>query len=124
VGMPRIACVPITMGASGAATLALDDFLVTDAKFPAHERLSPHTHDRAALAIMLEGSFDLSITHRVYACEPGSAVAEPLLERHGNVIGTAGAHVVVIQPDPLAVEGLGACGRLFDQVRHARRSPV
>jgi len=120
--MARTAFVPITMGSSGAATLALDDFLVTDVVFPPHERLPPHTHDRAALAVMLEGSFDLSITHRVYACEPGSAVAEPGEERHGNVLGSSGAHVVVIQPNPNAA--LGVAGRLFDEVRHARRSPV
>jgi AraC family transcriptional regulator len=122
--MPRTAFVPITMGASGAATLAVDDFLVTDVMFPPHERLPPHTHDRAALAVMLEGSFDLSITHRVYACEPGSAVAELVEERHGNLFGSGGAHVVVIQPDPNAAAGLGVAGRLFDEVRHARRSPV
>jgi AraC family transcriptional regulator len=68
--------------------------------------------------------FDLSITHRVFPCEPGSAVTEPAQERHGNVLGSGGARVVVIQPDPLALEGLGACGRLFDEVRHARRSPA
>lgn len=121
--MPRIATVPITMGASGAATLALDDFLVTDAGFPAAERLPPHVHERASLAVMLEGSFDLSIVHRVFACEPGCFVTEPAEERHGNILGSGGAHVVVIQPDPVAVAGLGACGRLFDAVRHVRRSP-
>lgn len=122
--MAGTAFVPITMGASGAATLSLDDFLVTEAVFPAHERLLPHVHDRATLAVMLEGCFDVSITQRVYACEPGSAVTEPAQERHGNVFGTAGARVVVIQPDPLAVAGLGACARLFEEVRYARRSPV
>jgi AraC family transcriptional regulator len=122
--MARTAFVPITLGASGAATLSLDDFLVTEARFPAHERLLPHVHDRATLAVMLDGCFDVSITQRVYACEPGSAVTEPAQERHGNVFGTAGARVVVIQPDPLAVAGLGACARLFEEVRFARRSPV
>ncbi|MGH7612613.1 MAG: AraC family transcriptional regulator [Gemmatimonadales bacterium] len=122
--MARTAFVPITMGASGSATLSLDDFLVTEAMFPARERLLPHVHDRATLAIMLDGCFDLGITHRVYACEPGSAVTEPAQERHGNVFGTAGARVVVIQPDPLAVAGLGACARLFEAVHYARRSPI
>jgi AraC family transcriptional regulator len=121
--MPRTAVVPITMGASGVATLALDGFLVTDVVFPPHERLPPHTHDRAALAVMLEGSFDLSITHHVYPCEPGSAVAEPVEERHGNVLGSGGAHVVVIQPDPRGAP-LGVAGRLFEEVRYARCSPV
>ena len=122
--MARTATVPITMGASGAATIALDDFIVTDARFPAGERLAPHTHDRAAFAVMLEGSFDLGIARRTLACEPDSAVAEPVLERHSNAIGKIGARVLVIQPDPQAVEDLGPCGRLFGEVRFARRSPV
>ncbi len=123
--MPRIATVPITMGASGAATLALDDFLVTAAGFPASERLPPHVHERASLAVMLEGSFDLTMLHRVFACEPGSCVTEPAQERHGNNLGTGGAQVVVIQPDPVAVSGggLGSCGRLFEEVYHVPHSP-
>ena len=122
--MARTASVPITMGASGARTLSLDDFLVTNMRFPARERLTPHVHDRATFAVMLEGSFDLSINHRLYACGPGSAVTEPAEERHGNVLGTGGAHVVVIQPDPRAAQHLGACGGWFDAVHHAPRSPV
>jgi hypothetical protein len=88
------------MGASGAATLALDDLLVTDAFFPAHAYLPPHVHERASFATMLEGSFDIAIG------------------RH------AGAHVVVIQPDPAAIERLGPCGDWFGAVHHANKTPV
>jgi AraC family transcriptional regulator len=112
------------MGSSGATTLALDDFRVTEARFPAGERLAPHTHDRAAFAVMLEGSFDLGILGRTYACVPGTAFVEPIEERHSNLIGTGGAHVVVIQPDPAAVSGLGSCSRLFDEPHHEPHSPV
>jgi AraC family transcriptional regulator len=119
---PRSAIVPITMGASGAATLPLDDFLVTDAAFPAGEHLAPHVHERACFAVMLEGSFDLNITRRVYACEPGSLVTEPAEERHANILGTAGAHVVVVQPAAAAMDRLGPCGRLFDTVHHDRKA--
>jgi AraC family transcriptional regulator len=118
------AIVPITMGASGAATLTLDDFLVTDADFPAREHLAPHVHARAGFAVMLDGSFDLEITHRVYACEPGSVVTEPAEERHANLLGTRGAHVVVVQPAPAAMDRLGPCGRLFDSVHHDRKTPA
>lgn len=118
------AIVPITMGASGAATLTLDDFLVTDADFPAGEHLAPHVHERACFAVMLEGSFDIDITGRVYACEPGSAVTEPAEERHANMLGTRGAHVVVVQPAPAAMDRLGPCGRLFDEVHHNRKTPA
>ena len=105
-------------------TLTLDDFLVTDAYFPARAYLPPHVHERASFAIMLEGSFDLAIGRRDYACEPNSAVTEPAEERHDNRLGNAGAHVVVIQPDPAAIERLGPCGDWFGEVRHARQTPV
>ncbi len=118
------ALVPITMGASGAATLALDDFLVTDAFFPPHAYLPPHVHERASFAIMLEGSFDISICKRAYLCEPYSAVTEPAEERHDNRLGSAGAHVVVVQPDAAALERLGPCGDWFEEVHHARKAPV
>jgi AraC-like DNA-binding protein len=112
------------MGASGAATLALDEFLVTDAFFPPGVYLPPHVHERASFAIMLEGSFDISITHRSYACETQSAVTEPAEERHDNRLGSAGAHVVVVQPEMAALQRLGPCARLFEEVHHTRRTPV
>ena len=122
--MALAALVPITMGASGAATLALDDFLVTDAWFPPHAYLPPHVHERASFAIMLEGSFDLTICSHAYPCEPHSAVTEPAEERHDNRLGSAGAHVVVVQPDAAGVERLGECGRWFERVHHVRKTPV
>src|SRR5574341_403179 len=122
--MVASAVVPISMGASGATTLMLDDFAVTNARFPAREYLAPHVHERASLAIMLEGSFDLAIRHRIYACEPGSAVTEPAEERHDNRLGTSGAHVVVVQPDTRAAHRLGPSAELFSAVHHARKTPV
>ncbi|HEV8509110.1 MAG TPA: AraC family transcriptional regulator [Gemmatimonadales bacterium] len=122
--MVRRAIVPITMGSSGARTLAAGSFLVSELRFAPDMWLSPHVHDRASLAVMLEGSFDLGITRRVYPCEPGSVAAEPVEERHSNRVGRAGAHVLAIQPEPGAADRLGPCAELFDEVRHARRSPL
>jgi AraC family transcriptional regulator len=122
--MARQAFVPITMGASGSASLALNGFLVTEAGFPPLARLAPHVHERATLAVMLEGSFDLSITNRVYPCEPGCVVTEPAEERHGNALGRAGAHVLVVQPEPTALDRLGPSGGMFEDVRYAARGPV
>jgi AraC family transcriptional regulator len=114
--MERSAAVPVTMGSAGAVSLALDAFLVTHATFPAGEFLAPHTHARAALAIMMDGSFDLLIGGRTLACDPGAAVAEPAEERHANRLGSRGASVLVIQPHPVAVSRLGPVGKLFDAV--------
>lgn len=118
------AAVPITMGSAGAQSLAVGGFLVSDMRFPARARLAPHVHERASLAVMLEGSFDLGITGRSFSCEPGSAVVEPAVERHSNSLGSAGARVVAVQPDPAALDRLGPCRELFDAVRLDTRSPI
>jgi AraC family transcriptional regulator len=88
------------MGSALFRSMALDDFEVVEAWFPPGERLPRHTHDRACVAVMLEGSFDLSIAGRVLPCPPSAVATEPAGERHANRIGWSGAHVVVIQPDP------------------------
>ncbi len=116
--------VPISMGSSGAQSLAVGGFLVSVLHFPAWAWLSPHVHERASLAVMLEGSFDLGITRRSFACEPGSAVVEPPVERHSNRLGAAGAWVMAVQPDPATPNRLGPGGELFDTVRFTSRSPV
>src|SRR5438093_658541 len=116
--------VPISMGSSGAHSLGAGGFLVSDLRFPARARLAPHIHERASLAIMLEGSFDLGITGRSFACQAGSSVVEPPVERHSNSLGTAGARVLAVQPDPTTVGRLGPCSQLFDAVRYTARSPV
>ena len=112
------------MGSSGVQSLAVGGFLVNVLHFPARAWLSPHIHERASLAVMLEGSFDLGITRRSFACEPGSAVVEPPEERHSNRVGTAGASVMAVQPDPATLGRVGRGAELFDAVRHASRSPV
>ena len=116
--------VPISMGSSGSQTFTAGGFHVSDLRFPARARLASHVHEHASLAIMLAGSFDLGITGRSFACEPGSSVVEPPVERHSNSLGTAGARVLAVQPDPRALDRLGPCSELFDAVRYAARSPV
>jgi AraC family transcriptional regulator len=40
------------------------------------------------------------------------------------MLGSAGAHVLVVQPTAAALERLGPCGRLFDEVHHNPRTPA
>jgi transcriptional regulator GlxA family with amidase domain len=73
---------------------------------------------------MLEGSFDLCIAGKVLPCQPGTAFTEPPGERHANRIETAGAHVLVVQPDLARVEELQLDAGLVHDVRHFPRSPA
>ncbi len=110
--------VPVTMGSPAFRSLDLDGFAVIEAWFPAGEYLARHTHDRPCVAVMLEGSFDLSIGGRVHHCPPTAVAMEPAGETHANALGTAGARVTVIQPDPDRVELLRPFARILDRPSH------
>jgi AraC family transcriptional regulator len=116
--------VPVTMGSPRFRAMALDGFDLVEAWFPPGEHLERHTHDRACVATMLEGSFDLAIGGRVLACPPAAVATEPAGERHGNRMGHAGAHVVVIQPDPHRADLLRPFAPLLDRASHRHHAGV
>jgi AraC family transcriptional regulator len=110
--------VPVTMGSPAFRSMDLDGFAVIEAWFPAGAHLARHTHDRACVAVMLEGSFDLAMGGRVHHCPPTAVATEPAGEAHANSIGGAGARVAVIQPDPDRVELLRPFARILDRPSH------
>jgi AraC family transcriptional regulator len=116
--------VPITMGSPTFRSLDLDGFEVTEAWFPAREVLPDHTHDRACVAVMLDGSFDLRFPGKAYACPPTTVFTEPAEETHANFIGPGGAHVIVVQPDPGDTDLLRPFAALIDQPTHRHHAGV
>lgn len=116
--------VPITLGAPEHTELDVDGFHVIEARFPPGLALAPHEHERASIAVMLDGSFDLEIRGREYSCPPHTVTTEPSGERHANQIQRGGAHVLVMQPDPARRELLRPYTDLLDGVHHFPRSPV
>jgi AraC family transcriptional regulator len=116
--------VPVTMGSPSFRTLATSGCTVTDAWFPPGTVLEPHTHDRTIFAVMLDGSFDSAIAHRRLECTPATVWTEPREERHANYIGRAGAHVLVVQPDPARVDLFASFATLTDEVRLLRHAGI
>jgi AraC family transcriptional regulator len=110
--------VPVTMGSPHFRSLELDGFSVTEAWFPAGEVLPRHTHERPCVAVMLDGSFDLRFTGKSFHCSPTTVFTEPAGETHANFMGSGGAHVLVVQPDPAHVELLRPFGGLLSQATH------
>ncbi|MGH7508527.1 MAG: AraC family transcriptional regulator [Gemmatimonadales bacterium] len=110
--------VPVTMGSPSFRSLGLDGFAVIEAWFPAREVLAHHTHDRACVAVMLDGSFDLHLTGKSFPCPPATVFTEPAGEMHANFIGSAGAHVVVVQPDPASGDLLRPFTAFLDRATH------
>lgn len=116
--------VPVTMGSPSFRALGLDGFAVTEVWFPAGEVLARHTHDRACVGVMLNGSFDLQFTGPTFPCTPSTVFTEPAGETHANFIGSGGAHVVVVQPDPTRTELLRPFNRLLAHPSHRRHAGV
>ena len=116
--------VPVTMGSPVFRSMALDGFNVIEAWFPPRAYLARHTHDRACVATMLEGSFDLAIARRVHPCPPTAVATEPAGESHANRIGDAGARVVVIQPDPARADLLRPFELVLDRPTHRHHAGI
>jgi AraC family transcriptional regulator len=116
--------VPVTMGSPAFRSLELVGFTVIEAWFPPGERLARHTHDRACVAVMLEGSFDLDIGGRVHPCPPTAVATEPAGEPHANSIGLSGAHVLVVQPDANRVELLRPFAGMLEHPSHRHHAGI
>jgi AraC family transcriptional regulator len=112
------------MGSPSFRSLGLDGFSVIEAWFPAQEVLPRHTHDRACVAVMLEGSFDLQFTGKEFHCRPTAVFTEPAGETHANLMGPGGAHVVVVQPDPSRTELLRPFSSLLEQASHRHHAGI
>jgi AraC family transcriptional regulator len=120
----RFRPVPVTMGSPHFQDSDFGAYTLTEAWFPPHVQLEPHTHARAIFAVMIEGSFSNRIAGREYECTPGSFWTEPLGESHSNRGGTAGARVFVLQPAPGSVDSFGSFVPLLEQVHWGRHGNV
>jgi AraC family transcriptional regulator len=116
--------VPITMGSARFRTAFLENFHVTHAWFPPGAGLEWHYHERPTYAVMLEGSFDLSFPGRSYDCPPTTVFTEPPEERHGNLIGSAGARVLIVQPDATRTELLWPCRTILESVHYDQHAGI
>lgn len=111
--------VPVTMGSPWFRSTETRSARYIEARFSAGDTLHAHVHDRPILAVMLSGSFDTAIAGKRHACYPGWAWTEPCEERHANYIGTRGARVVVVQPDP-TMPDFEVLAPLLDACLHIR----
>lgn len=120
----KMAIVPVHMGSPRFTTVELDGFRVMEAWFPPGEVLRRHVHDRTVFAVMLEGSFEDRMGRRAYDCGPSTVFTEPAGEPHENRIERAGAHVLVVQPDPRRAEELRPVSAALDRIHHFRHGGI
>jgi AraC family transcriptional regulator len=98
----------------------VDGFRVTWVRFPPLLRLPLHTHDRATVAVILNGSFDGLMRSSSHPCPAASVLTEPPGEPHGNLFERAGADVLTVQPDPARLELLEPFAGVLGEVNHVR----
>lgn len=116
--------VPVTLGSPRFHAASLEWCAIIHAWFPPGLVIEPHVHERPTFAVMLNGSFDLKFTRHQYACTPTSVSVEPAGERHSNFVASAGAEVLVLQPDPAEVELWRPFDALFQQSSCTRHGGI
>jgi len=112
--------VPITLGSSRSSCADVDGLLVTWVRFPPLAKLPLHTHERATVAVILNGSFDGLMRHASHPCPASTLITEPSGEPHGNRFEGAGADVLTVQPDPGRLDLLEPLTGVLGEVNHMR----
>ena len=112
--------VPVTLGSSRSRSADVDGLLVSWVRFPPLMKLPLHTHERATVAVILNGSFDGLMRHTSHPCPASTVLTEPPGELHGNLFERAGADVLTVQPDPGRLELLEPFAGVLGEVNHMR----
>ncbi|HKY50760.1 MAG TPA: AraC family transcriptional regulator [Candidatus Limnocylindria bacterium] len=92
--------VPVAWGSQSAARLDIGALRFMELRFPSALVLPAHAHDRPTLAVVMRGGFETRLASDVLECGRASLRVEPAGSTHSNRFGPAGAHIVVVQPDP------------------------
>lgn len=116
--------VPVHWGSPRCLTRHVGGFEITDAYFPPETCLSDHTHDRAVVAVVLDGAIESRLPTRRIEGVSGDVWTEPAGDRHSNVVGASGARVLVLQPDPEREDLFADTRSLLEGVHHFRHAGV
>ncbi len=106
--------VPVTMGSPRFHGRDFTGFRATEAVFPPLLRLEQHQHERAILAIVLEGGFDVHFARRSSAACAGRVSCEPATERHGNSFTRPDTRVLVLEVGADKQSELRSCREVFE----------
>lgn len=110
----------MTSGSGSTASAEVNGFRVTDVRFPPLVRLPAHSHERACLAVVVEGDVDKTFRGLAVPSRQATVLTMPPREPHVDVFGRAGARIVVVEPDEATVGRLRPVLRALDRVEHFR----
>jgi AraC family transcriptional regulator len=115
---------PVSFGSPRFSTVEAGAFLVTDAWFPPDAFLPRHYHDRTVMGITVAGWGTSILGRRELSLQPGTLHTEPGGDAHSNRFGPSGARVVVVQPDPRAVDLVESVAPLLTHVHRVTAPDV
>jgi AraC family transcriptional regulator len=110
----------VPLGTPRSHSITAGAFLVTDARYAPNSVLPRHHHERAIVAVTLSGRWDSALGSTRLDLGPGDLRVEPPGGAHVNHFGRTGAHVMVMQPDPAAVDLLTPCESLLGSPQQFR----
>src|SRR6266545_6916415 len=113
--------VPVAWGSQSATRLDVGALRFMELCFLSALVLPSHAHDRPTLAVVMKGSFETRLAADALVCGESSLRIEPAGSPHTNRFGPLGAHIVVVQPDPLSPM-LGPVNDALTRADH-RRDP-
>lgn len=107
--------IEIHSGSLEHAAVEVPGFRVTLSRFPAGMASRVHAHPRAVLAVTLTGRFEHRTPGEEADCPAASAHVKPVGEPHANRVGSVPSRVVSVEPDPGAIDRLGAARAVFER---------
>ena len=118
------ASAPIAAGSVDLSILEVSGFRVTDAIFPPGLLLESHYHERTCFAVVLEGSVDKTFPRSECYSLASTTITMPAEERHRDHFEKAGAHMLVVEPDPGSDELMRPYAGMLGQVSRFRDGGV
>ncbi len=106
----------VSFGSPSFKSVEAGGLLVTDAIFAPNDHLCPHIHERTCVATTISGAFDSRMRGRAYWSRSAMVLTEPAGERHDNTFGSAGARVIIVQPDAARVDLLRPFTGFLDSI--------
>jgi len=94
--------IEVTNGSEQKIVSEVVGFRVTNAAFPPLRKLEPHYHERACLAIVLDGGIENVVPRPQRSMARSTAVMIPPAEMHHFSYDGGGTQMLFIEPDPAA----------------------
>lgn len=119
----RVHAAPTSLGSSRITSVETAGFRLTDARFPSGLVLERHSHERACLTVVLDGSFVERFRGQELECGVSTLLFKTGGEPHSDLFANTGSWQLIVEPADDRLESLQH-QRLFDRIGCVRRDAL